>query len=178
MTNFPFTNPSQLRDIESIKLLEEAKKSGAETWAWNGILHKGRDNARTPMQWDRTSNAGFTTGDSWIAVNPNYPSINVEDAISDDASILHFYRKLIALRNDNDVLKWGTFQMLLPEHQQLMAYERRLENEAIYVFCNISDQSVKIPVSAYADILLSESYVEKMLMPYGLLVYAVPCRAA
>ena len=178
MTNFPFTNPSQLRDIESIKLLEEAKKSGAETWAWNGILHKGRDNARTPMQWDRTSNAGFTTGDSWIAVNPNYPSINVEDAISDDTSILHFYRKLIALRNDNDVLKWGTFQMLLPEHQQLMAYERRLENEAIYVFCNISDQSVKIPVSAYADILLSESYVEKMLMPYGLLVYAVSCRAA
>lgn len=90
MTNYPFADASQLRDIESLNLLKEAKTDEQAAWAWNGIWHKGRDNARTPMQWDGTANAGFTTGIPWIAVNPNAAEINVRSAQADENSILHF----------------------------------------------------------------------------------------
>ena len=84
--------------MESLNLLAQARKDGREAWAWNGIRKKGRDNARTPMQWDASANAGFTAGTPWIDVNPNYRQINVREAQADPDSILHFYRKLLALR--------------------------------------------------------------------------------
>ena len=79
MTNFPFRDETQLRDVESLNLLAQARKDGREAWAWNGIRKKGRDNARTPMQWDASANAGFTAGTPWIDVNPNYRQINVHE---------------------------------------------------------------------------------------------------
>ena len=133
MTNFPFTQPSQLRDVESINLLAQAEKDGRTDWAWNGILRKGRDNARTPMQWDATENAGFTDGAPWIGVNPNYPAVNVERAMADENSILHFYRRLIALRAGSETLKYGDFHMLLPDDPHVFAYERSLRGERVIV---------------------------------------------
>lgn len=96
MTNFPFEKEEQLRDVESLNLLHQ---STDKAWAWHGIQTKGRDNARTPMQWSAGKNAGFSSAEPWIAVNPNYPEINAEAESRDKNSVLHFYRGLIRLRN-------------------------------------------------------------------------------
>lgn len=170
MTNMPFERVEQLRDIESLSLLKEAEKAGRTAWAWNGIRKKGRDNARTPMQWDGTANAGFTAGVPWIEVNPNYPGINVEGAMEDEGSILHLYRKLIALRNASEILKWGDFQLLLPEHPQLFAYQRTYEGKTISIWCNFSTEDVALSKEGLGEILLSEGASPNVLSPYGFIV--------
>lgn len=170
MTNMPFERKEQLRDIESLNLLKEAEKDGRTAWAWNGIRCKGRDNARTPMQWDGTPNAGFTCGAPWIEVNPNYPSVNVASAMADKDSILSFYRKLIALRNESEVLKWGDFALLLPEHPQLFAYKRTYEGKSISVWCSFSDEETALPEEAQGEFLLADGNSENRLAAYGFLV--------
>lgn len=170
MTNFPFEQESQIRDVESINLLIEAKKEGKMDWAWNGILHKGRDNARTPMQWDSSENAGFTTGKPWIEVNPNYEQINVKSALDDKNSIVHYYRELIALRNSSDVIKYGDFQLLLQKHPQLFAYSRTYQEEKIIVCCNFSDGEVQIPKSYAGDVMIDLGVGNGFMMPFGTIV--------
>lgn len=170
MTNFPFTCEEELRDVESINLLREAKKENRVYWAWNGIMKKGRDNARTPMQWDASTNAGFSAGTPWITVNPNYLQINVESAMEDEESILHFYKKLIALRNGSEILKYGDFTMLLPDHLQLFAYSRTLGDEKIIVCCNFGDSEIEIPQQYCGKELLSIGVDGQMLQPYGAVV--------
>ena len=171
MTNFPFTCEEELRDVESINLLNQ--NIGNETWAWRGIKSKGRDNARTPMQWDAGDNAGFSAGTPWIGVNPNYPQINVENAMADEESILRFYKKLIALRNGSDILKYGDFTMLLPEHPQLFAYSRTLGDEKIIVCSNFGDSEIEIPQQYRGEVLLSVGIDGQMLQPYGAVVMQV-----
>ena len=170
MTNFPFTQPSQLRDVESINLLAQAEKDGRTDWAWNGILRKGRDNARTPMQWDATENAGFTDGAPWIGVNPNYPAVNVEQAMADENSILHFYRRLIALRAGSETLKYGDFHMLLPDDPHVFAYERSLRGERVIVCCNFSDRPVPLPDGIGGETLLCSGLSGHGLAAFGLAV--------
>ena len=170
MTNFPFTQPSQLRDVESINLLAQAEKDGKTDWAWNGILRKGRDNARTPMQWDATENAGFTDGAPWIGVNPNYPAVNVERAMADENSILHFYRRLIALRAGSETLKYGDFHMLLPDDPHVFAYERSLRGERVIVCCNFSDRPVPLPDGIGGETLLCSGLSGHSLAAFGLAV--------
>ena len=170
MTNFPFTQPSQLRDVESINLLAQAEKDGRTDWAWNGILRKGRDNARTPMQWDATENAGFTDGAPWIGVNPNYPAVNVERAMADENSILHFYRRLIALRAGSETLKYGDFHMLLPDDPHVFAYERSLRGERVFVCCNFSDRPVPLPDGIGGETLLCSGLSGHGLAAFGLAV--------
>lgn len=172
MTNMPFERKDQLRDIESLNLLKEAERDGRTAWAWNGIRSKGRDNARTPMQWNDTPNAGFTGGTPWIEVNPNYPAINVASAMEDQDSILYFYRELIALRNANEILKWGDFRLLLPEHPQLFAYKRTYEGKSISVWCNFSEGDVALPEEALGELLLADGLNENKLASYGFLVVA------
>lgn len=170
MTNYPFADASQLRDIESLNLLKEAKTDEQAAWAWNGIWHKGRDNARTPMQWDGTANAGFTTGIPWIAVNPNAAEINVRSAQADENSILHFYRRLIALRAGSDVLKWGGFQMLVPDAPQLFAYRRSLAVGSIDVWCNFSAAPCRLPCPLKGTILLADGLTGTEFAPFGFAV--------
>ena len=170
MTNFPFTQPSQLRDVESINLLAQAEKDGRTDWAWNGILRKGRDNARTPMQWDATENAGFTDGAPWIGVNPNYPAVNVEQAMADENSILHFYRRLIALRAGSETLKYGDFHMLLPDDPHVFTYERSLRGERVIVCCNFSDRPVPLPDGIGGETLLCSGLSGHGLAAFGLAV--------
>jgi len=169
MTNYPFADESELRDIESVNLLREAKKAGKEAWAWKGILSKGRDNARTPMQWDGTKNAGFSAGTPWIGVNPNYREINVHAASADPDSILSFYRALIRLRNGSDVLKYGDFELLLPEHPQLFVYRRRYEGRSILICCNFSPEPAVIPPEITGKSVI-ELGAEDKLLPFGALV--------
>ena len=169
MTNYPFKREEELRDIESLNLLSQARKDGRENWAWKGILEKGRDNARTPMQWDGTAQAGFTAGTPWIAVNPNHSYINVSDAAKDPNSILNFYRKLIELRTNSEVLKYGDFRLLLPEDPQLFAYRRSYKGEKILICCNFSDHEAAFPFPE-GEILLSDGLNCGVLDAYGFAV--------
>ena len=145
MTNYPFRSETQLRDVESLNLLEQAEKEGRRAWAWNGILRKGRDNSRTPMQWDDSENAGFSSSQPWIAVNPNCKQVNVRHEMDKAGSVLRFYRELIALRNGSDTLKHGTFSLMAEDDDQIFAYERAFAGETIWVICNISKTPAALP---------------------------------
>lgn len=171
MTNFPFTHESELRDVESINLLNEAKKEGKEAWAWNGILKKGRDNARTPMQWNSSENAGFSAGAPWIKVNPNHTKINVHDAALDPGSVLNFYRDLIELRNNSDILKYGDFEMLLSDDPQLFAYSRSYNDRTMIVCCNFTGSTAKIPFPIPEDRLFSDGINGHKCSGYGFVIF-------
>ena len=172
MTNFPFRSEDELRDVESLNLLAQARKEGREAWAWNGILHKGRDNARTPMQWEDAPQAGFTTGQPWIAVNPNYHDINVRKAQADPNSILCFYRELLTLRRRENALLRGTFRLLLPEHPQLLTYERVFDRDRVIVCCNFSSNPAVLPPEFTGSILLQSGIRNGHMDPYGFTVLA------
>lgn len=172
MTNFPFGSEDELRDVESLNLLTQARKEGREVWAWNGILHKGRDNARTPMQWEDTPQAGFTTGQPWIAVNPNYHDINVRKAQADPNSILCFYRELLALRQRENALLRGSFRLLLPDHPQLLAYERVFGSERVIVCCNFSSSAAVLPPEFTGSPLLQSGIHDGRMDPYAFTVLA------
>ena len=101
-----------------------------------------RDNARTPMQWDESENAGFTTGTPWISVNKNYTQINAKAALEDKDSVFYYYQKLIQLRHQYEIIVEGVFQGLLEDNDDIYAYERTLENEKLVVACNFTDKEV------------------------------------
>ena len=145
MTNCPFSDIGELRDVESLNLLHQAEESGRMDWAWRGVRGKGRDNARTPMQWDASPNGGFTGGAPWIMVNPNVQEINVAAALRDPDSVLHYYRALLALRRERDVLRYGDFSLLLHEHPQVFAYARTFEGQQIRIYCNFTDRDAPLP---------------------------------
>ena len=102
-----------------------------------------RDNARTPMQWDGSLNAGFTSGDPWIGVNPNSKDINVESQINDEDSILNFYKSLIKIRKQYRTFIDGKYELVLPDHEQIYAYTRQDENDTMLIICNLTkDEAV------------------------------------
>lgn len=169
MTNCPFPDISELRDVESLNLLRQAEESGRMDWAWRGIRSKGRDNARTPMQWDASPNGGFTDGTPWIMVNPNVQEINVAAALRDPDSVLHYYRALLALRRERDVLRYGDFSLLLHEHPQVFAYARTFEGQQIRIYCNFTDRDAPLPEALCKEkVLLTNVNYEKtdVLLPY------------
>ena len=145
MTNAPFETREQLRDVEELNLLALCKNEAELAWAWRGIKAKGRDNARTPMQWSAGKNAGFTTGEPWIMLNPNHTRINAEAEEGDPDSVLNYYRALIALRNGTPALLRGDWRELLPENGQIVAYVRELEGEEYTVLCNLSGERAELP---------------------------------
>jgi glycosidase len=104
------------------------------------IQKRGRDNSRTPMQWNSQKNGGFTTADqTWLGVNPNYSTINVEQQKTDADSIYHFYKQMIALRKEHNIFTSGVFDLLLPDHPSLFAYTRTLGDEKAVIICNFSE---------------------------------------
>ena len=169
MTNCPFPDISELRDVESLNLLRQAAESGRMDWAWRGVRSKGRDNARTPMQWDASPNGGFTGRAPWIMVNPNVQEINVAAALRDPDSVLHYYRALLALRRERDVLRYGDFSLLLHEHPQVFAYARTFEGQQIRIYCNFTDRDAPLPEAFCKEkVLLTNVNYEKtdVLLPY------------
>ena len=172
MTNYPFSGENELRDVESINLMREAKSQDRADWAWNGILKKGRDNARTPMQWDVTTNGGFSDKAPWINVNPNYREINVAAAKEDNDSILHFYKRLIELRNGDETLKYGSFQIMFPDHPSLFCYRRSLREIEYIILCNFSEAPVNIPRKVSGEIIIANAGDIETLQPYGAIVIA------
>ena len=106
------------------------------------LAHISRDNARTPMQWDATANAGFTTGKPWFALNPNYPQINAKSQVDDDQSVFNYYRQLIDLRHHSDLIVYGSYQALDPEDNQVFAYKRHYQGQTLLVISNFTAESV------------------------------------
>lgn len=156
MTNCPFDSLEEVRDIESLNAFKELTEMGVVSPEdmLRYINLRGRDNARTPMQWDDGENAGFTQGTPWIKVNPNYKEINAAAELADPDSVFHYYKKLIALRRQEAVIVYGDYQLLEPESGSLYVYTRTLgteqqgekpgealrEEQALLVICNFTGQ--------------------------------------
>ena len=164
-----------LEQYQDVEIHNMYKKRLAEGYPEEEILRsiyaKGRDNARTPMQWNGQENAGFTTGIPWLPVNPNYTSINAKAALADPDSVFWYYKKLIALRKEYPVFVEGDFTLLEEEHPQLFVYRRSTKNEQILVVCNFSgtDVSWSLPGEwTTAEMLISNypDQVQKTLRPW------------
>ncbi|UCZ54408.1 alpha-glucosidase [Bacillus shivajii] len=149
MTNVCFDSIEEYEDIETLNMYKEKRAEGvSHEEIMKSIYVKGRDNARTPVQWDDTDHAGFTTGTPWLKVNPNYKDINAEKALEDPNSIFYYYQKLIDLRHNNDIVVYGSFDLLLYNHEEIFAYKRELGDETLLVYCNFygNEPTVDLPV--------------------------------
>jgi oligo-1,6-glucosidase len=132
MTNVAFDSLSQYRDVATLTPIRTAIEEGIVEGFGEireRVRKRSRDNARTPMQWNGTTNAGFTEGEPWIDLNSNYEEVNVEAARNDPDSVYHYYREVIALRKREDVLVYGEYDLLRPDHEAIYAYTRTLEPE-------------------------------------------------
>lgn len=142
MTNVAFPSIEDYRDIATLNMYHEAVTEwGIDPQVAMAAVHiRSRDNARTPVQWDAGPNAGFTTGQPWIKVNPNYTEINVAQAVADPDSVFHYYRRLIELRHTLPVVVHGVYDLLLSEHPQIYAFTRTYEGEKLLVVLNFSGE--------------------------------------
>ena len=170
MTNIKL-NLDQLVDIESINVYNERVAQGYDPEdVMKSIQARGRDNARTPMQWSAGENAGFTTGKPWVPVNPNHTVINAEEALADENSVFHYYRKLIALRKSVPEFRDGSFTLVDPEHEYVFAYTRDTDTGHMLVVCNFTEQEgfFQIPAEFEGAEVLISNYEgkSKTLRPY------------
>ena len=183
MTNIRFEDIDDYKDIESLNMYKDRLSKGyTHEEIMESIYAKGRDNGRTPMQWDNSENAGFTTGTPWIAVNENYNEINAKQCLEDENSVFHHYRKLIDIRKNNDTIIYGDYTLLCPEDKNIFAYTRELNGDKILVVCNFYDKEVTFSFDGYfnhADILLSNykdssTLIERLsLRPYEAIMFRV-----
>ena len=183
MTNAYMENIADYRDIESLNAYKEltTKENIPAKTVMGYIKAVGRDNARTPMQWDASDNGGFTSGTPWLQVNKNYKTINAAAQVNDPDSVFAYYKKLIALRHTNEVMVNGVYDVLIPDHPQIYAYTRTLGDKQLLVLCNDSDTNVAIPAELQEKIhaaknILIQNYKdtdESTLRPYEAVVYAL-----
>ena len=180
MTNVKY-ELEEYRDIELFGMYKERRAQGyTHEELMESIYAKTRDNARTPMQWDTTEQAGFTTGKPWIKVNPNYTEINAAEQVDRENSIFNYYRKLILLRKELPVLTDGKFTMLDMDHNQIFAYLRDNGEDKLLVVCNFYGNTVDYAVSEKAEDLelLIGNYTEEnmqtdVLRPYEARIYRI-----
>lgn len=156
MTNIAFPSIEDYRDIWTLNAYREmVEEQGMDQQAFMELVHKkSRDNARTPMQWDNSANAGFTTGTPWIGVNPNYREINAAQALADSRSIFYYYQRLIRLRKANPVMVYGRYDLILDDHPEIYAFIRSLEDERLLVILNFTANT---PVFALPDDLPADN---------------------
>jgi len=184
MTNVKFDNINEYKDIETLnaykRFIESGKKSHPEIMT--AIYNRGRDNARTPFQWNNKENAGFTVGTPWIKTNPNYDYINVEVQLKDEISILNYYKKLITLRKNHEIIVYGEYNLISENNNEIYAYTRKLGCETLLVICNFFENPSKfifpnnikyedkeLLISNY--LVTTESINEINLKPYEARVY-------
>jgi len=148
MTNAGFFDLDQYRDIESINAYHALVDSGAlsKRMMLEYLGCTSRDNARTPMQWDDGAGAGFTSGNPWITMGPNWRAVNAKRERNDPKSVFHFYQKVLRLRRDNRLIQDGSFTLLWLDHERIFAYRRDLDNTVLYVLCNFSEEQLELPV--------------------------------
>ena len=153
MTNVAFSSLDDIRDIESINYYAEAVRDGADPAdVLRSIRAKGRDNARTPVQWDAGAQAGFTTGEPWVAVNPNFTEINAAAQVDDPDSVFAHYARLIALRHDDASVALGEFRLLLPDHETVWAFTRTRGDDQLLVLANLSREAVELTEADLVDV--------------------------
>lgn len=182
MTNAYMENIADYRDIESLNAYKEltTKENIPAKTVMGYIKAVGRDNARTPMQWDASDNGGFTSGTPWLQVNKNYKTINAAAQVNDPDSVFAYYKKLIALRHTNEVMVNGVYDVLIPDHPQIYAYTRTLGDKQLLVLCNDSDTNAAIPAEIQEKIHAANNIIiqnykdtdESTLRPYEAVVYA------
>ena len=159
MTNYPFETLDQVEDIESLNYAREALEKGVPMEEiMDSIRVIGRDNARTPMQWDESQNAGFSTGQPWLAVNPNYPTINVQEALANPDSIFYTYQKLVQIRKENSWLIRADFE-LLETADKVFAYIRKDGDRRFLVVANLSNEEQDLTVEGKVKSVLIENTV-------------------
>lgn len=182
MTNIKLDAIDEYKDIETLNMYNEKIEAG---WSHEDIMKavytKGRDNARTPVQWDDSPYAGFSTSGSWIPVNPNYKEINIENALRDPNSIYYYYKKLIELRKNLNTVTYGNYEPLLYDHPEVFAYKRRCMYQEIIVISNFYGNNVKVQLPkdlAFEDFAFvigndkeREIEQEMMLSPYEAVVF-------
>lgn len=188
MVNVAFNSIEDYRDIAVLNGYEEEVKIKGKDYKeyMQYVYDLSRDNARTPMQWDDSENAGFTEGyvTPWIKLNPSYKKINVASQINDENSILNYYRKLIKLRKENEIIVYGTYDLILEDHKEIYAYTRTLGDKKLLVICNftanepvfylpesIKYSSSKALISNYET--NSKDIEEIKLRPYECVVYVL-----
>ena len=181
MTNVRFDDINDYNDIESLNMYKDRLSKGySHNEIMESIYAKGRDNARTPMQWDDSENAGFTTGTPWLAVNKNYDKINAKQCLQDENSIFNHYKKLIDIRKNNDTIIYGDYKLLCEDDENIFAYVRELNGDKILVVCNFYDKDVEFKFDGdfnYSKVLLSNyndssKMIEKLkLRPYEAAMY-------
>lgn len=164
MTNCPFNTLDNFRDLESINAFHELTEQGkmTEEGMMAAIGYKGRDNARTPMQWDDSAYAGFSTANPWIMVNPNYTKINAKDQINREDSVFKYYQKLIKLRHESELIVYGTYDLILDDDKDIYAYIRTLGDEKLIVYCNFSENTreVELPEEFTNGKVLISNYID------------------
>ncbi|MGP7819343.1 glycoside hydrolase family 13 protein [Niallia sp. 01092] len=161
MTNYPVNDISEVEDIESINMYHERLANGyKKEEIIASINSKGRDNARTPMQWDDTENAGFTTRTPWLHINPNYHEINVAANLADSNSIFYCYQKLIQLRSKNPIVVWGEFELVTDVPEQVFMYLRRYEGQTWAVIANFGEENttLQLPDLGQSDEVIISNY--------------------
>jgi oligo-1,6-glucosidase len=164
MTNVAFDSIEQYRDIAALNMYRElVQNQGVEPQAVLEMLHAtSRDNARTPMQWDDSEQAGFTSGTPWIEVNPNYTEINVEQALADPNSIFYYYQKLLQLRKEHPIIVYGAYDLILDDHEEIYAFTRTGEDGRLLVILNFSKNTPVFTLPAH----LSFSNKELLISNY------------
>lgn len=179
MTNVPFETIRDFRDLDSINAYHELTKKGifTEEEMLKYLRYKSRDNARTPMQWDESAYAGFSETEPWIMVNPNYRKINAKEQMEREDSVFCYYKKLIALRHQHEIIPYGSYELLLPDDPDIFAYVRTLGERKLLVVCSFSSQAVSysVPEEFVSGEVLISNYEERgrksgELRPYEALV--------
>ncbi|WP_301287715.1 alpha-glucosidase [Bacillus sp. 3103sda1] len=184
MTNVQFASIDEYRDIETLNMYHEKVSECGENheMVMQSIYAKGRDNARTPMQWEDSEHAGFTSGKPWVQVNPNYKEINAKQALHDSNSIFHYYKKLIELRKKHEIIVYGTYDLILEDHPSIFAYVRTWKDEKLLIIANFTEDSCvfELPEEiAYSNVDLlihnydvqDESIENIILQPYETRAY-------
>jgi glycosidase len=149
MTNVKFDS---IEDYNDVAIKNKYRNGIAEGKSHEQLMKyiwkNGRDNSRTPMQWNSSENAGFTTGNPWLKVNPNYKRINVEQAKKDKDSIYHYYKNLIKLRSSNEVLIYGSYELIAEDHEEVYAYTRSLGQEKVLIITNLFPEETELELPA------------------------------
>jgi oligo-1,6-glucosidase len=182
MTNAPFSSAADFLDIESRNHYAAAVAAGGDPQAVLGAMrHMARDNARTPVQWDSSPHAGFTTGTPWMALNPNYVDINAEAEMADQHSVWQHYRRLIQLRHTEPTVAYGDFTVVLAEDPTIYAFIRTLDSTSLLVVANFSGHDVNVvdlpdlDTWTHAELLVSHYPIpavsEMRLEPWAARVY-------
>lgn len=185
MTNVKFDKVEDYQDVQSTGLYYSKLEQGmAHDDIMEIIWATARGNSRTPMQWSQAVNGGFTTGTPWLAVNPNYQTINVEAQEEDPDSILNFYKEMIALRKSEDIFVYGTYDLVFEDHKDIYAYTRTLGEKRVLILCNLTNKQTSINLDEITvstdQLLLSnipveehESIQELTLKPFESRIYSL-----